>query len=105
MELTAIYARFFRSLNYDYVRLSNPNYSPDPWDSTPSGAQCPFARLRLGDQITTVVGGNGSGKSHVLAAVRASLTDEGYERSDFCRYSPFLSVDKTLVRPQFGAEF
>lgn len=105
MKLTAIYARFFRSLNYDYVRLSNPNYSPDPWDSTPSGAQYPFVRLRLEDQITTVVGGNESGKSQVLAAVRAALTGEGYERSDFCRYSPFFSVDKTLVRPEFGAEF
>ena len=79
MKLTAIYARFFRSLNYDYVRLSNPNYSPDPWDSTPSGAQYPFVRLRLEDQITTVVGGNESGKSQVLAAVRAALTGAGYE--------------------------
>ncbi len=105
MKLTAIYARFFRSLNYDYVRLSNPNYSPDPWDGTPSGAQYPFVRLRLEDQITTVVGGNESGKSQVLAAVRAALTGEGYERSDFCRYSPFFSVDKTLIRPEFGAEF
>ncbi|NMO00259.1 ATP-binding protein [Gordonia sp. TBRC 11910] len=105
MKLTAIYSRFFRSLNYDYVRLSSPSYRPDPWDVTPSGAQYPFVRLRLEDRITTVVGGNESGKSQVLAAVRAALTGEGYERSDFCRYSPFFTVDKTLVRREFGAEF
>lgn len=105
MKLTAIYARFFRSLNYDYVRLSHPNYRPDLWDSTPSGANYPFVCIRLEDKITTVVGGNESGKSQVLSAVEAALTGNGYERSDFCRYSPYFSVDKTLINPEFGSEF
>ncbi|NQX22940.1 ATP-dependent nuclease [Curtobacterium sp. MCBA15_005] len=105
MRLSSVYARFFRSLNYDYVRLSNPDYRPDPWDGTPTGAHYPFVRLRLEGDITTVVGGNESGKSQVLAAVRAALTGNGYERSDFCRYSPFFSVDRTLTLPEFGAEF
>lgn len=105
MRLNATYARFFRSLNYDYIRASSETYEPDPWDSTPSGADYPFVRLRLRPDITTVVGGNESGKSQMLAAVAAALTGEGFARSDFCRYSTFFGVDKALLVPEFGAEF
>ena len=105
MRLDTIYARFFRSLNFDYVRMSSPGYTADPWDATPSGLDYPFVRVHLDDRITTIVGGNESGKSQMLAAVTAALTGDGYDRSDFCRYSPFFSVDKTLVKPEFGAEF
>lgn len=68
MELDSIYARFFRSLNFDYIRLSSPAYAPDPWDGTSSGADYPFVRLRLEPDITTIVGGNESGESQMLAA-------------------------------------
>lgn len=105
MRLHATYARFFRSLNYDYVRASSDNYDPDPWDQTPSGADYPFMRLRLRPDITTVVGGNESGKSQMLRAIAAALTGEGFDRSDFCRYSTFFGVDKALLVPEFGAEF
>lgn len=105
MRLCAIYARFFRSLNYDYIRASSETYEPDPWDATPSGADYPFVRLRLRPDITTVVGGNESGKSQMLCAISAALTGEGFDRSDFCRYSTFFGVDKTLLVPEFGAEF
>lgn len=105
MRLYATYARFFRSLNYDYIRASSETYEPDPWDGTPSGADYPFVRLRLRPDITTVVGGNESGKSQMLRAIAAALTGEGFDRSDFCRYSTFFGVDKALLVPEFGAEF
>lgn len=105
MRLESIYARFFRSLNYDYIRQSSPDYTPDPWDETPRGSAYPFVRVRLESDITTIVGGNESGKTQVLDAIAAALTGEDYDRSDFCRYSPFFSVDKTLVKPEFGAMF
>ncbi|MCF6391184.1 AAA family ATPase [Mycobacterium sp. MBM] len=105
MRLHATYARFFRSLNYDYIRASSDTYNPDPWDETPSGADYPFVRLRLRPDITTVVGGNESGKSQMLRAIAAALTGEGFDRSDFCRYSTFFGVDKALLLPEFGAEF
>jgi energy-coupling factor transporter ATP-binding protein EcfA2 len=106
MKLDTIYARFFRSLNFDYIRQSSPEYAPDPWDATsPTGADYPFVRVRLEPDITTIVGGNESGKTQMLDAVEAALTGVGFDRSDFCRYSPFFSVDKTLVDPEFGARF
>jgi len=85
--------------------MSSPGYKADPWDTTPSGAAYPFVRVRLEPDITTVVGGNESGKSQMLVAIEAALTGEGFDRSDFCRYSPFFSVDKTLIKPEFGAGF
>ena len=104
MKLHSVYARFYRSLNFDFVRASADNYTPDPWDSTPAGPY-PFVRIKLRPGITTVVGANESGKSQVLRAVEAALTGDGFERSDFCRYSRFFGVNKTLVRPEFGAVF
>lgn len=103
MHLQEIYARFYRSLNYDYLRASHDEYDPSPWDSTPSGADYPFVRLRLEPDITTVVGGNESGKSQVLRAITAALTGTGYDRSDFCRYSAFFGADARIVEPEFGA--
>jgi predicted ATPase len=105
MRLATVYARFFRSLNYDYLRMSHPDYQPDPWDATPSGLAYPFVRVRLEEDITTVVGANESGKSQLLDAIKCGLTGEGIERGDFCRYSPFFSTDSTLILPEFGLGF
>lgn len=101
MRIGAVYARFYRSLNYDFIRASNENYEPDPWDETPEGPY-PFVRVRLRPDITTVVGGNESGKTQVLRAIEAALTGRNYDRSDFCRYSRFFAVDKSVTTPEFG---
>ena len=105
MRLRTIYTRFYRSLNFDYLRKSDPNYEPDPWDGTPDGAQYPFVKVRLEPDITTVVGANESGKSQLLEAIKRGLTGDNIERGDFCRYSPYFSVDKTLLLPEFGLLF
>lgn len=104
VRLHSVYARFYRSLNYDYIRASNKDYEPDPWDSTPHGSY-PFVRIKLRPGITTVVGANESGKSQVLRAIECALTGEGVDRSDFCRYSRFFGVDRVLQQPEFGVMF
>ncbi|WP_203336724.1 AAA family ATPase [Nocardioides limicola] len=104
MRLHSVYARFYRSLNYDFIRASGEKYDPDPWDSTPEG-EYPFVRIKLRPGITTVVGANESGKSQVLSAIEAALTGKGFERSDFCRYSRFFGVHNDIVLPEFGAAF
>ena len=101
MRLHSVLARFYRSLNYDFVRASNEGYDPDPWDATPEG-DYPFVRVKLRPDITTIVGGNESGKTQVLRAIRAALTGSGFDRSDFCRYSRFFGVDKEITHPEFG---
>lgn len=104
MRLHAVYARFYRSLNYDFIRASGERYQPDPWDATPEG-DYPFVRIKLRPGITTIVGANESGKSQVLSAIEAALTGKGFERSDFCRYSRFFGVHNDIVLPEFGVVF
>lgn len=106
MFVSAVYIRFFRSFNFDYLRKAHENFSPDPWDLLePRGLQYPFVRVALEDGITTVVGANESGKSQLLSAIKHALTGMGIERSDFCRYSQFFAVDKSMAFPDFGLEF
>lgn len=103
MRFHSIYTRFYRSLNYDFVRASG-DYAPDPWDATPEG-DYPFVRIKLRPGITTIVGANESGKSQVLSAIEAALTGNGFERSDFCRYSRFFGGADDIVVPEFGVVF
>ena len=104
MQVSTVYARFFRSLNYDYLRKTAPRYRPDPWDTAPDGTLYPFVRITLERDVTAVVGANESGKSQVLAAIKGSLSGDGFEPRDFCRYSPFFP-DAGLLVPEFGVRF
>jgi hypothetical protein len=104
MYVDSVYARFFRSLNYDYLRKTAPRYEPDPWDAAPEATQYPFVRIPLERGVTAIVGANESGKSQVLAAIEGALTGGGFEPRDFCRYSPFFS-ESSLAVPEFGIRF
>ncbi len=105
MQLESVYVRFFRSLNFDYLRRSAPGYEPAPWDAAPDGTHYPFVRIRLNPEITTVVGANESGKSQLLEAIKCALTGDGIDRADFCRYSPFFVKGAELMVPEFGLQF
>lgn len=105
MLLKTLYVRFFKSFNYDYLRKSDPDAVPDPWDVLESDLFYPFVRIPMEKQITTVVGANESGKSQLLSAIKCLLTGSAIERRDFCRYSTFFSVGEEMAVPEFGAEF
>ncbi|MEV6348369.1 AAA family ATPase [Actinoplanes sp. NPDC051851] len=106
MFISAVYVRFFRSFNFDYLRKAHRGFTPDPWDVLePDGLQYPFVRIPLQRDVTTVVGANESGKSQLLWAIKHALTGKGIERADFCRYSQFFAVDKAMAFPDFGLEF
>jgi predicted ATPase len=105
MRLTRIYVRFYKSFNFDYERKAHRDAKRDPWEEL-DGAWYPFVRLDLDPAVTTVVGANESGKSHLLDAVEKLINGVGIERSDFCRYSGFFSVERGKMRmPDFGGEF
>jgi predicted ATP-dependent endonuclease of OLD family len=106
MFISAVYIRFFRSFNFDYLRKAHRDFAPEPWDVLePDGLQYPFVRVPLQRDVTTVVGANESGKSQLLSAIKHALTGKGIERGDFCRYSQFFAVNKTMAFPDFGLEF
>jgi hypothetical protein len=106
MRLKTLYVRFYRSFNYHYLRKSDPDAKPDPWDTAgPADLFYPFVKVPLEAGITTVVGANESGKSQLLSAVKCLLDGENIERLDFCRYSDFFAVDRSMALPEFGGEF
>jgi hypothetical protein len=106
MFIATVYIRFFRSFNFDYLRKAHEGFVADPWDVLESdGLQYPFVRVPLENGVTTVVGANESGKSQLLSAVKHALTGQGIERGDFCRYSQYFAVDKSMAFPDFGLEF
>jgi AAA domain, putative AbiEii toxin, Type IV TA system len=105
MRITKIFVRFYKSFNYDYERKFADGSKPDPWE-TLQDTWYPYVRLDLEPSVTTIVGANESGKSHLLDSIEKVITGEGIDRSDFCRYSHFFSVEQGQRRsPDFGAEF
>ena len=105
MRLTKVYVRFFKSFNYDYERKYHRTSTPDPWEDI-DGAWYPFVRIDLEASITAIVGANESGKSHLLDTIEKLITGSKIDRSEFCRYSRFFSVQQDERRsPDFGGEF
>jgi energy-coupling factor transporter ATP-binding protein EcfA2 len=106
MRLTRLYVRFYKSFNYDYERKAARGADRDPWDVLDDGAFYPYVRVDIEPSITTIVGANESGKSHLLDAIEKLITGEGIDRRDFCRYSHYFSVEQGQRRsPDFGGEF
>lgn len=100
--LSAVHVRFFRSFNFDYLRKTDTRIKVLPWETTPEGQLYPYVTVPLERDITTVVGGNESGKSQLLLALKCALTGEKIRRRDFCRYSSLFAVDKGMRYPDFG---
>jgi predicted ATPase len=104
MRLTKLYVRFYKSFNYDYERKFGRTSEPDPWEFI-GEAWYPYVRIDLEPSVTTIVGANESGKSHLLDAVEKLITGRGIDRGDFCRYSHYFLVERGQRRsPDFGAE-
>ncbi|MFE4542228.1 AAA family ATPase [Arthrobacter sp. NPDC056727] len=105
MKFKRLDVRFFRSFNYDYELKSRIKNLPAPWEDV-DPAWYPFVRIPLDPEITAIVGANESGKSQLLTAIKAALTGDPIDRSDFCRYSELYSVKTNELRlPEFGCTF
>jgi hypothetical protein len=106
MRLAKVFVRFYKSFNFDYERRFFGNVTEaDPWDLI-EGAWYPFVGVDLEPSITTVVGSNEAGKSHLLDAIQKLIEGTKLSRSDFCRYSRFFSVEEGKVRlPDLGGQF
>lgn len=106
MRLKKVYVRFYKSFNFDYERrFTSSIENASPWDLM-DGSWYPFVRVALEPSITTVVGSNEAGKSHLLDAIEILINGEAIPRSAFCRYSQFFSVEAGKVRtPDLGGEF
>jgi predicted ATPase len=105
MKLRTVFVRFYKSFNYDYLRKFHPKAKRYPWEWVEE-LWYPFVRVPIDPRITTVVGANESGKTHLLSAIEKGITGENIQREDFCRYSQFFTVEKGRMRwPDFGFEW
>lgn len=113
MKLKGVYVRFYKSFNYDYLRKIDPDVKRKPWEFIDEQFY-PHVEVPIDSQITTVVGANESGKSHLLSAIEKGLTGStesggvtsGIERRDFCRYSHFFQSTRKGPRyPDFGFQW
>lgn len=102
MKISSVYARFYKSLNFDYVAKAAASGGGAEWDGVPDGRTFPYVRVPLEPDITTIVGSNESGKTQVIDAIRFAITGSGIKRRDFCRYSEFFAVDAPVSFPEFG---
>lgn len=105
MHLKTVFTRFYKSFNDDFLRKNDNRVKPKPWEMI-GDAFYPYIEVPIDPKITTVVGANESGKSHLLSAIEKAISGENIERSDFCRYSPFFTVKQNELKyPDFGSEW
>jgi hypothetical protein len=93
VKLHTVYARFYKSFNFDHLRKARQGITPKPWEYL-GDLWYPYVETAIEPTITTVVGANESGKSHLLSAIEKAITGEGFEQRDLCRYSPVFNVEQ-----------
>ena len=105
MILRAIYVRFYRAFNFDYLRKQHPEAKPNDWDIMDDGVFYPYIHLDIDSELTAIVDANESGKSQLLQAVEYALGIGIPAPGDFCRYSDFFTVAEAMRTPHFGLQF
>jgi len=114
MKIKRVFVRFYKSFNYDDRRKIAPNVVRKPWEMI-NDQFYPHIEIPVESLITTVVGANESGKSHLLSAIEKAITGHStgdgrrsnIERKDFCRYSQFFeSTNANSPKfPDFGLQW
>lgn len=112
MKLTSIMIRWYRSFN----TLSMLSEGSDPfalasWNKI-GDESFSFVSLSIDSKISTIVGANEAGKSHILTAISKAFNGYApplngkpmlYSKQDICRYCEFDHLEKELW-PQFVVE-
>lgn len=112
MKVASVLLRWYKSFNVNYMNYPDrrSGVAHRPWNRLGRPADdddaFPFIEIPLEDDITTVVGANESGKSHLLSAISKVLTGKGipdskgkpgqYSRTDLCHYTSPRSKNACL---------
>ena len=105
MKLEKVLLRWYKSfhLNYRQIFERGEVESYRPWNTlTPSYAgdsAFPFIEIPIQPDITTIVGANESGKSHLLNAINKVIRGRGindnteFSRTDLCHYAGIRQIN------------
>jgi predicted ATPase len=119
-KLTRLLLRWYKSfhLNYHLPQEKGEATTYRPWNRiTPSFVQgqaredvFPFIEIAIEPDITSIIGANESGKSHVLNAVSKVICHHGvsgggsFARTDLCHYAN-IRTSNVAAWPNIGLEF
>ncbi|MGI2902477.1 ATP-dependent nuclease [Tolypothrix sp. VBCCA 56010] len=110
MRLKTLFVRFYKSFNYDFLKVKDKRAKKKDWEDIDE-KWYPYLQIPIEPKVTTIVGANESGKSHLLTAIEKAISGKDYNdneiyRDDFCRYSRFFAIrEGELKFPDFGCEF
>lgn len=120
MKASKVLLRWYKSFNVNYTQYADYGVKTTsrPWNTLllpdASESDLPFIEITLEPDITTVVGANESGKSHLLSAISKVVTGKGlqevdrkarpFSRTDLCHYSSVRSKNADAW-PNIGLEF
>ena len=116
MKLTKILLRWYKSFHLNYRGFGDRGETTPyrPWNklSPPYAPQdeFPFIEIPVEFDITTIVGANESGKSHLLNAIkkvisgRGLIREEPFERTDLCHYAG-VRTRNVEAWPNIGLQF
>lgn len=116
MKLKKALLRWYKSfhLNYRGQTEKGETTSYRPWDDLSpefaKGEKFPFIEIPIENDITTIVGANESGKSHLLNAItkafRGTATDNSdkFKRTDLCHFAG-IRTRNVEACPNLGLQF
>jgi len=115
MKISKVLSRWYKSFNVNYVGYPDRRGGviQRPWNmlgsATAGRTDFPFIEIPVEDDITTIVGANESGKSHLIGAISKVLTGQGilenpYSRTDLCHFASVKNKNAS-VWPNVGLEF
>ncbi|MBX3424252.1 MAG: AAA family ATPase [Pirellulales bacterium] len=120
MKASKVLLRWYKSFNVNYMNYADRRQGilPRPWNSLHvdggGDTDYEFIEIPIEKDITTIVGANESGKSHLISAISKVIKgtgipgawDKGREfgLTDLCHYASVRSKNAT-VWPNIGMEF
>lgn len=110
MWVSRLYLRWYKSFNTRYHGYVEDSYLPKPWELR-TDELFPFVEIPLERQITTIVGANEAGKSHLLSATEkifkghstSEIGNEKYDSHHICRYCAIDGLEED-VWPGIGMQ-
>ncbi|MGB8699745.1 MAG: AAA family ATPase, partial [Thermosynechococcaceae cyanobacterium] len=117
MKITKVLLRWYKSFNINYTGYIDrrDDILNRPWNRFHDNEQnqtveYQFIEIPIEEDITTIVGANESGKSHLLSAIYKVLTGYDWDdksqfnRTDLCYYAPVRNQNVDLW-PYIGLQF
>lgn len=120
MRISCLLLRWYKSFNINYLGYPDRRHQVKerPWTSLCSPSEVAdkwkFIEIPIEDDITTIVGANESGKSHLLSAISKVINGYGlpneanrvlpFDRVDLCHYASIRNK-RAEAWPNLGLEF